>query len=154
MTAQQIRKQQQAAIKRKRDQRRRELKRFDALVKKYGYLDLCKRVYKDIRGAEPDSEIRKERELFYLCAEGDSYLWYEIIDGKARIVTSKHVEFCPRLAYKLLKDWYAGNIQPGAEIGQYTYYRSDDKTVTIGCHCIPIVNLDALYEKLKEVYGG
>lgn len=66
------------------------------------------------------------------------------------IETSRGVSFERKDAVKLLAAWKAGRIAEGMHIGPYTVRSMTDSFVQIGCHKIPVENLNALYEELKN----
>ena len=51
----------------------------------------------------------------------------------------------------LLKLWKAGKPILGKRAGQYTVLSVNDNYVQVGCHRIPVDNLNAIYE--EEIYG-
>jgi len=64
--------------------------------------------------------------------------------------TSRGVSFDRLDAVKLLAEWKAGRITEGMHIGLYIVRSMTDAFVQIGCHKIPVENLNALYEELKN----
>lgn len=72
-----------------------------------------------------------------------SYIWRVGVAVKTTqsvIVPWKDVEL-------LLKLWKAGKPILGKTVGQYIVLAVNDKYVQVGCHKIPVVNLNAIYEE-------
>lgn len=66
------------------------------------------------------------------------------------IKTSRGVSFERKDAVKLLAAWKAGRITEGMHVGPYLIRSIGAEFVQIGCHKIPVENLNALYEELKK----
>lgn len=66
------------------------------------------------------------------------------------IRTSRGVSFDKLDAMKLLAAWKAGRIAEGMHVGPYLIRSIGAEFVQIGCHKIPVENLNALYEELKK----
>lgn len=75
-----------------------------------------------------------------------SLAFLSIQDGE--IKTSRGVTFDRLDALKLLAAWKAGRITEGMHVGPYLIRSIGAEFVQIGCHKIPVENLNALYEEL------
>lgn len=79
--------------------------------------------------------------------QGYSYIWRAGDDVK----TTQHITVPWRDVELLLRLWKAGKPILGEQAGRYTVLSVNDDYVQVGCHRIPVANLNALYrEEIDE----
>lgn len=132
-------------------------KELETIFNKYTYLDILKFTYTDFYFNDFSVEAYNEQKELkqkikkYLNPHNDfSFIWFE---GDF-VRTSQHISVDKKEAITLLKLWKNGKLKHGMTISYYTVLEVLTNYVKIGCHRIPVDNLNALYEAIdikKEV---
>ncbi len=91
---------------------------------------------------------KKEREIFLASfdVENPSFVMVDIPNNMA--ITTQRVHVSLDEVRPLLKAWKHGHNIVGAKCGMYTVLANNDKMVKIGCHNIPVANIQALADIL------
>lgn len=110
------------------------------------YPDYLTRVNVAFFGLAVDSEERNRARVIIDPKRELSFV--SLQDGK--IKTSRGITFDRLDAVKLLAGWKAGKITEGMHVGPYLIRQIGPEFVQIGCHKIPVENLNALYEELSK----
>ena len=136
----------------------KELKEAKKLLDTYGLLKMVEYAYYS-------SRITVDVKLIDACEDALSKLYpgkgwadkpafiFFKRDEPDMLQTTKSVDFPAKLALAYMRRWKRGdNMGQGTKIGPYTIRSLGDKFVQIGCHKIPLDNINALYELLEKKY--
>ena len=137
-----------ARIKREQAKQEREIKAFKNSIKDIPLLQVIKDLVFNKVGITPnyDKELYKKRDLLYrsFAVEYPSFVIVE--DNK--VITSQHITMDVSEILPLLKAWKHKHNIVGQKLGWYTVLVNNDKMVKVGCHNIPVENVQALADTL------
>lgn len=105
------------------------------------YMDKIRSIFEKGSNLTTDQKMAL---LATIAAPGDSIVWP---DGDI-IRTSQGVTLPAPVVTGLIKRWQAGTLPAGSHVGPYTLQAYDDQHVRIGCHNIPVENINALAAEL------
>lgn len=126
--------------KREKQQKAKLQRELNAIFKNYDYLTILKNTYE--YDSIFDSDIKEKLRKYYNPKNELSFIW---LDGD-KVRTSQHLSVDAKEALTMLKLWKHGKLKHGMKISFYTVLEVMEKYVKIGCHKIPVENLNALYE--------
>lgn len=112
-----------------------ELKNY---IENYNYIELIKLAFSGLY--EIDSEIRSKLKNYLNPKNELSFIWF---DGDL-CKTSQGIRIDREKVEKMLKLWDKNELKHGMQIDYYTILSITDKFVKVGCHVIPVENLNAL----------
>lgn len=125
-------------------------KELKELLNQYEYLDLIQFAYgynstirfDDYNKAKAmQNKIRKA-----LNPNNDlSFAW---VENENNVMTSKNIRMSMDIVRAGLKLWKHNKVKHGYKVGCYTVLEVRKDYVQIGCHKIPMDNINALYEKI------
>lgn len=137
-----------AKQKQKDKEKQQKLKKeLETLLNKYSYIDLIEFAYADkwFNDTSVDA-YNKQKELKaklkqYLNPKNElSFIWFD----SELVKTSQGIRVDRRETETLLKLWNNGKLKHGMTISYYTVLEVTAKYVKVGCHKIPVENLQAL----------
>ena len=129
---------QRAAEKKKHEQLKIKLNR---LIKNNNMSELAKLAY-SYESFEQKADLKK-----YLNPNNNlSFIWF---DGDF-VKTSQGVKVERQEVETLIKLWQLGKVKHGMMVGQYTILEITTEFVKVGCHKIPIQNIQELAEIINE----
>ena len=131
------------AIKQREEEKRRRLDNLLARVSKMSYMDKVQAVF--VNKSLP-ADLRAALKQEIAPAAGYSFAW---ISGDY-VKTSQFVSMQKDTVKHLLDRWRAGNLPEGSHAGPYTIYTLAPDHIRIGCHKIPIANIEALEAELAK----
>lgn len=130
--------------KREKQQKQKLQRELNKVFKNYDYLTILKNTY-DYYNSIFESELREKLKK-YLNPHNDlSFVWFD----NELVRTSQSIRVDKKEAIALLKLWEHGKLKHGMTISCYTVLEVMDKYVKIGCHKIPVENLQALSKELE-----
>lgn len=118
-------------------------KRVNRYLKKYGFATLAKLIYTN----DPTLDTAEKQKIkgFLNPYQDLAFAW---VDGDT-VKTSKSVSVDKAEALAMLKLWAAGKLYHGMTLDRYTVLSVSPRFVTIGCHKMPVENLQSLLESMK-----
>ena len=112
---------------------------FNKLTKNKTIKDLAKLAYSYDSPATPEERAKIKKAL---NPNNDlSFVWQ---DAEGNFKTSQHITIKAEEGRIALKLWKAGKLKHGMQIGYYTILQITKDFVKIGCHKIPVANLNEL----------
>lgn len=90
----------------------------------------------------------KERELFINMFGVPSPSFVKLLKDTNEITTTKHITMPVSAITTALRAWKHKHNIVGQSVGGYTILANNDKFVKIGCHTIPVANIQALCDVL------
>ena len=126
------------------------VEKFKRDVAKKPMLDLIKKYAFDFRYSKSTKAELKAQELFNKMFDTDFYNPSFVIADKENgvVKTSQNITMPISDVLPLLKMWKHKHNIVGLVLGKYTILANNDKYVKIGCHAIPIQNVQALADVL------
>ena len=112
---------------------------YNKFLNKYGYFDLIKKIYNHTFRYEINNILKA-------CLKDSEYSYLYIEDDKiktSRGITQKIDDIKP-----FFKLWKNGKLKHGLKIDCYTVLEVNQNYIKIGCHKIPVDNLNAVYNVL------
>lgn len=111
---------------------------------KYSYYELIKKLfYYDVFDYNQKDFIKNNVLNPYYA-----YVWFN--DDNATLSTSKRIKVNKDDVIKLLKLWKHNKLKHGMMIDRYTVLEVKAEYIKIGCHTIPIENIQALWEEYQK----
>lgn len=124
----------------------RKIAAFKKRLEKTPVLDSIKKYLFDFQYSNATPQEREEKDLFIdsFCVDSPSFV---IIEGD-EIKTSQYIREKIADVLPLLRMWKHKHNIIGLKLGAWTVLANNDKYVKIGCHNIPVANVQALADTL------
>ena len=143
----------QKLVKQEREKQAKLKKELELILKKYSYLDLIEFTYTDkwfndtsVEEYNKQKELKQKLKKYFNPKNELAFCW--VSDDFIR--TSKHVTVDKKEVITLLKLWKNGKLRHGMTLSHYTILAITENYIKIGCHTIPIANIQALYGELIQ----
>ena len=136
------------AIKQREEEKQRRLDNLLAKVPRMSYMDKIKAVFTN-KSLPADLRAALKQEVTPSTAEYEreySFVW---VSGDY-VKTSQFVSMQKGTVKHLINRWRAGNLTEGTHAGPYTIQDITPDYIRIGCHKIPIANIEALETELAK----
>ena len=136
------------AIKRREEEKRRRLDNLLARVPKMSYMDKILAVFVN-KSLPADLRAALKQEITPAAAEYEreySFVW---VSG-GYVKTSQRVSMKRDTVRHLINRWRTGNLPEGSHAGPYTINSIRPDYIRIGCHKIPMENIEALEAELAK----
>jgi len=136
------------AIKRREEEKQRRLDNLLARVPKMSYMDKILAVFVN-KSLPADLRAALKQEITPTAAEYEreySFVW---VSGDY-VKTSQRVSMKRDTVKHLINRWRAGNLPEGSHAGPYTINSIRPDYIRIGCHKIPMENIEALEAELAK----
>ena len=150
-----------AYLKKIRDQKKAELERkrkeVEGTLKKYDFMTLITNAFCwGLVDSKESNACKNALDALWPhvgCWDGPAFVMPKR-DAEESLYTTKGVTFPAKLAWLYMKRWRRGDVlEPGTKIGTYELRSLTKDFVQIGCHRIPMRNIEELYTLLEEKYG-
>lgn len=122
-------------------QNQKEKRFLNNVLKKYTYHDMIFNLFNNKFDNE-NTKILKQ----YLHVNNYSYIWLD--NDKKTIKTSQHINMEVEKIMPLIKLYKHNKLRHGMACGQYTILSITNDYIKIGCHIIPVKNINSLIEKI------
>ena len=131
-------------IKREKQQQVKLKRELNKVLNKYDYLTILKNIY-TYNNSIFESELKDKLRKYFNPKNDLSFVWFD--DNLVR--TSQGIRVDRGEAETLLKLWQHNKLRHGMTISCYTVLEVMENYVKIGCHKIPVENLQALAKELE-----
>lgn len=125
-------------------------KELNKILEKYSYIDLIRFAYSDfwfndfsLDAYNNQKELKIKLREYFNPKNELSFVWFDSDFCR----TSQHITVNRKEAETLLKLWGKGKLKRGMKIACYTVLDIQKTFIKIGCHKIPVENLQALLNK-------
>lgn len=146
-----LKKLKEARAKKAREQAKKLKEELADLMNGFGYLELVKSAYKYGDGiCRNNPELKSKLRKYFNPKNELSFIWE---DDAGLCVTSQGVRMEVEKVMVALKMWKEGRLKRGMMIGQYTVLEIGNDFVKVGCHKIPVENLNCLFDHFWVEYG-
>ena len=136
------------AIEKREEEKQRRLDNLLARVPKMSYLDKIKAVFAN-KSLPADLRAALKQEITPAAAEYEREYSFAWVSGDY-VKTSQFVSMQKDTVKHLINRWRAGNLPEGSHAGPYTIYAFTPEYIRIGCHKIPMENIEALEAELAK----
>ena len=93
-----------------------------------------------------DTPVRAKLRQYLNPKDDLSFIWFD----NDLVRTSQHITVNRKEVEVLLKLWKRGQLKHGMTISYYTVLEVMENYVKVGCHKIPVSNLDALLNQMNK----
>lgn len=136
------------ALARREEEKRRRLNNLLAKLPKMSYRDKIRAVFVN-KSLPANLRAALKQEITPAAAEYKDEYSFAWISGDY-VKTSQFVSMQKDTVKHLIDRWRAGNLPEGSHAGPYTIRTLSPEYIKIGCHKIPMENIEALEAELSE----
>ena len=130
--------------KREKQQKAKLKRELNNVFKKYDYLTIIQNVY--TYGSNLfESELKEKIKQYLNPQRSLSFVWFDDVYAK----TSQGIWVNKKEVETLIKLWQHNKLKHGMTIDRYTVLEVMPEYVKIGCHKIPLENIQALVKELE-----
>ena len=125
-------------------QNQKEKRFLNNVLKKYTYHDMIFNLFNK-KFDDDNTKTLKQ----YLHVNKYSYIWLD--NDNKTIKTSQYINMDIKNVMPLIKLYKKNKLRHGMACGQYTILSITDNYIKIGCHIIPIQNINSLIDKIENI---